>query len=74
MLQLNPPLPVEVQSTNLPEGVQATTRRGWAYFLERFGIDSHLMWHVVMDETGEVVNVPNPDIRVDPNWSFGRKF
>jgi len=29
---------------------------------------------VVMDETGEVVDVPQPEIRVDENWSYGRRM
>jgi hypothetical protein len=31
------------------------------------------MWVVVMDATGEVIDVPQPEILVDPNWSYGRR-
>lgn len=73
MLQLNPPIPVKVTSAALPIGVRAQSRAGWAYAWKETGIDGHRLWIVVMDETGEVVDVPQPEILVDPNWSFGRR-
>jgi len=73
MLQLEIPIPVSVTSATLPPGVTATARRGWCYAWDRCGIDGHRIWVVVMDETGEVVDVPQPEIRVDANWSYGRR-
>ena len=73
MHQLNPPLPVEITSKTLPKGVQATEKRGWAYFLNECGIDGHRIWVVVLDQTGEVVDVPQPEIRFDTNWSYVRR-
>ena len=72
--QLIPPIPVSVTSTALPEGVRATSRRGWCYAWKDTGIDGHRLWVVVLDETGEVVDVPQPEIVVDANWSFQRRF
>ncbi len=72
-LQLNPPIPVEITAASLPAGVRATDKRGWCYAWQECGIDGHRMWVVVLDETGEVVDVPQPFVRVDPNWSYGRR-
>ena len=71
-LRLNPPLPVEVVSTSLPEGVEVSRRSGWAHGWYQPGIDAHLMWIVAMDDGGAVLVVPNPEIRMDTNWSYGR--
>jgi hypothetical protein len=73
MLQLDPPIPVSVTSAALPPGVRAQSRKGWAYAWKETGIDGHRLWIVVMDETGEVVDVPQPEILVDMNWSYGRR-
>jgi hypothetical protein len=73
MHRLEPPIPVEITAKALPDGVKAKSQRGWAYAWERCGIDGHRIWVVVLDETGEVVDVPQPEIRVDGNWSYGRR-
>lgn len=73
MHQLDPPIPVRVTSQELPLGVVAQSRKGWAYAWKETGIDGHRLWIVVMDETGEVVDVPQPEILVDMNWSYGRR-
>jgi hypothetical protein len=73
MLQLDPPLPVEIAAKTLPPGVKAKGRRGWCYAWDRCGIDGHRIWVVVLDDSGEVVDVPQPEIRLDPNWSYGRR-
>lgn len=73
MLQLNPPLPVSVMSETLPPGVKALSRKGWCYAWKETGIDAHRLWIVVMDETGEVVDVPQPEILIDANWSYARR-
>lgn len=73
--RLDPPIPVRVVTLSLPVGVpQDQSRQGWAYAWEQPGIDSHRMWVVVMDDTGMVVDVPQPEIRVDPNWSYERRY
>lgn len=73
MHQLEPPIPVSVTSKALPPGVRAQSRKGWAYAWKETGIDGHRLWIVVMDETGEVIDVPQPEILVDMNWSYGRR-
>ena len=73
MLQLDPPIPVTVTADTLPTGVEANIRRGWCYAWKECGIDGHRMWIVVMVDTGEVIDVPQPEILVDPNWSYGRR-
>lgn len=70
--QLTTPIPVGIVS-KLPPGVRATSGRGWCYAWKDTGIDGHRLWIVVLDETGEVVDVPQPEIRVDQNWSYGRR-
>jgi hypothetical protein len=60
-------------SETLPPNVKALNRKGWCYAWRETGIDGHRLWIVVMDETGEVVDVPQPEIRVDANWSYGRR-
>lgn len=57
----------------VPAFLSAKSPKGWAYGWEQPGIDSHRIWVVVLDETGEVLDVPQPEIRVDPNWSYGRR-
>ena len=71
--QLNPPIPVSITSDRLPEGVRAVSRKGWCYAWKDTGIDGHRLWIVVLDETGEVVDTPQTEIRVDMNWSYGRR-
>lgn len=71
--QLSPPIPVSVTSARLPEGVRSTSRRGWCYAWKDTGIDGHRLWIVVMDDTGEVLDVPQPEVRVDWNWSYQRR-
>lgn len=76
LTRLDPPIPVKiVREAGLPDGMTiAQSRSGWCYAWEQPGIDSHRMWVVVLDQTGEVVDVPQPEIRVDPNWSYGRRY
>jgi hypothetical protein len=73
MIQLCPPIPVEVTSETLPRGVTTQSRRGWAYAWSQPGIDSHVMWRVVFDDSRQVVDVPQKEILVDRNWSYGRR-
>ena len=61
MLQLQPALPVLT-----PHG------KGWAHLVINAGLESHLMWVVAMDETGEVWTLPNWMIRFTPNCTAER--
>lgn len=60
--QLNPPLPLET-----PKG------HGLAHFVIDYGPESHLLWVVFLDEGGGCWTVPNPEIRMQSNWSLKRR-
>ncbi len=62
LVQLNPPLHMET-----PKG------KGWAHFCIDYGPETHLLWVVFMDADGACWTVPNPEIRLSPNWSMGRR-
>ena len=72
--RLDPPIPVSVTSDTLPTGMDPQqSRHGWCYAWRGDGIDGHRQWIVVMNDTGDVVDVPQPEIKVDTNWSYGRR-
>lgn len=62
MLQLNPPIPLET-----PKG------SGFAHFLIDYGQEHHLFWVVFIDDTGECWTFPNPEIRIQKNFTMGRR-
>lgn len=62
MIQLNPPLPLHT-----PKG------DGWAHFLIDYSQEHDLLWVVFLNKGGECWTVSNRDIRIDDNWSLGRK-
>jgi hypothetical protein len=62
LTQLNPPLPMKT-----PKG------DGLAHFVIDYGPESHLMWVVFMNADGACWTVPNPEVRMAPNWSMGRR-
>jgi hypothetical protein len=62
LTQLNPPLPVET-----PKG------RGYAVAVIDYGIEHSLLWVTALDASGEVWCVPNSEVRMQPNWSAGRR-
>ena len=62
LTQLNPPLPMST-----PKG------DGLAHFVIDYGPESHLMWVVFLDASGECWTVPNPEIRLKANWTMGRR-
>jgi len=59
LLQLDPPLPL-----NTPRG------DGWAHFVIDYGQEHDLLWVVFLNATGECWSVPNPQVRLQPNWSL----
>jgi hypothetical protein len=59
--QLDPPLPLET-----PHG------RGLAHLVLDYGVEFHLIWIVFLDKDGSCWSVPNPDIRLQSNWTMGR--
>lgn len=65
------PKPVTVTSKRLPQGVKTKSRSALAVgFMPSH--DNHYQWLCVFDETGEVVSVPNHEVRFADNWSLSR--
>lgn len=62
MIQLNPPLPMET-----PKG------KGYAHFLMDYSQEHHLMWVVFIDDTGECWTFQNPEVRLQMNYTMGRR-
>ena len=60
--QLNPPLPVVV----------ADKGKGFAIAVIDYGQEHHLIWVTALDANGELWCVPNPQVRLQPNWTMGR--
>jgi hypothetical protein len=61
--QLNPPLPLMT-----PKGPAL------AHFLIDYGPEAHLMWVCFLDENGQCWTVPNPEVRMAPNWTMQRRY
>lgn len=60
-LELREPIPM-----NTPKGF------GYAKFFLIKGAESDNVWTVFLDN-GEIWDVPNPDIRLLPNWTLDRQ-
>jgi hypothetical protein len=60
--QLNPPLALDT-----------VKGPGLAHFVIDYGPEADLMWVVFMDKDGACWTVPNPEIRLQLNWSMGRR-
>jgi hypothetical protein len=61
IIQLNPPIPLKTNRGN-----------GIAWFVTDYGIEHNLQWTVALDETGEIWNFQNPEIRAQKNITQGR--
>ena len=61
--QLNPPIPLHV----LDKG------DGYAVGLIDYGPEHNLIWVTAIDETGEIWCAPNPKVRMQKNWTMGRR-
>ena len=61
--QLDPPLPIHV----LGKG------DGYAIGIIDYGLEHNLLWLTAISETGEIWCAPNPEVRMQANWSAGRK-
>jgi hypothetical protein len=62
-IQLNPPLPVDV----------ADRGPGQAIAVIDYGPEHHMIWVTALDASGEIWCAPNPRVRVQSNWTLGRK-
>lgn len=60
--QLNPPLPMSSEKGP-----------GLAHFVIDYGPEYDLIWILFMDSDGSCWAVPNPEIRMQWNWSMGRR-
>ncbi len=62
LTQLNPPIPLHV----LGKG------DGSALAVIDYGAEHNLMWVTAIDATGELWCAPNPQVRMQKNWSMDR--
>jgi hypothetical protein len=62
MLQLDPPLPV----------CNVAGNKGLAHLVIDYGVEHNLVWVVAWDDSRELWCVPNPELRVQENLTFGR--
>lgn len=63
LTQINPPIPLHV----LGRG------DGFAIAVIDYGPEHNLLWVTAISETGEIWCAPNPEVRMQANWSMGRK-
>lgn len=47
---------------------------GLAFAVIDYGIEHDLLWVVALDDSGEIWCVPNSEVRVEANWSIGRRL
>jgi hypothetical protein len=62
ILQLNQPLPVEI-----PQG------KAWAHFLLDYSQDHFPIFGCFLHETGECWWVESHEVRLQKNWTLGRR-
>lgn len=62
LTQLDPPIPLHV----LGRG------DGYALAVIDYGPEHNLLWVTAIDATGEIWCAPNPQVRMQANWSMGR--
>ncbi|KRB85412.1 hypothetical protein ASE00_01010 [Sphingomonas sp. Root710] len=60
--QLNPPIPLSV----LGKG------KGYAIAVIDYGQEHNLIWVTALNDSGEIWCAPNPQVRMDGNWTMGR--
>ena len=60
--QLNPSIPLDT-----PKGA------GYALAVIDYGLEHSLLWVVALNDTGEIWCVPNSEVRMQENWSAGRR-
>jgi len=60
--QLNPPIPLSV----LGKG------KGYAIAVIDYGQEHNLIWVTALNDSGEIWCAPNPQVRMEGNWTMGR--
>jgi hypothetical protein len=63
LTQLAPPIPVTV----LDKG------KGFAIAVIDYGQEHNLIWVTALDASGEIWCAPNPRVRLQNNWTMGRR-
>jgi hypothetical protein len=63
LTQLDPTLPIHV----LGKG------DGYAFAVIDYGQEHNLIWVTAITATGEIWCAPNPEVRMQPNWTMGRQ-
>ena len=63
LTQLEPPLPMTVVDRG----------DGYAVAVIDYGQEFDLLWVVAPNDSGEIWCAPNPNVRMQANWSMGRK-
>lgn len=61
--QLDPPIPVHIVERG----------GGMAFAVIDYGPEFDLLWVIGTDDGGEIWCVPNPQVRLQANWSMGRR-
>ena len=46
---------------------------GYAFAVIDYGQEHNLIWVTAINETGEIWCAPNPRVRLQANWTMGRK-
>lgn len=49
-------------------------QKGRVYLVLDPHADEHLIFMVVMDDSGEIWLVPSPEVRFRSNWTYGRRL
>ncbi len=62
LTQLDPPIPLTV----LEKG------DGFAVAVIDYGQEFNLLWVVALNDSGEIWSAPNPQVRMQGNWTMGR--
>ncbi len=61
--ELQTPIPMTVEGKG----------SGQAIAVIDYGPEHHLIWVVALDDSGEIWSAPNPKVRMQSNWTMGRK-
>jgi hypothetical protein len=62
LTQLKPTIPMYVEGKG----------KGYAFAVIDYGQEHHLIWVIGFD-SGEVWSVPNPEVRLQKNWTMQRR-
>ena len=70
IIQLDPQIPVVVK---LDETID-TWSKGYAFCMIDYSQEHDLLFVISLDSTGEIITIPNNEVRVDQNWSLKRRI